>query len=82
MHIAGNFFTYGPVLELGEDLEYASPHGDLTHFLWRQLFMVCVLEHIRGVKEQDLACLRVKGVCHIRIVNGRADVHDVEGLIH
>lgn len=82
MHIAGNVITYGPVLELSEDLEHTSPHGDLSHFLRCQLLMIRVLEHICGVKEQDLACLRVKGVCHIRIVNGRADVHDVEGLIH
>lgn len=44
--------------------------------------MVSELQHIRGVKKQDLACFTVKGECHIRIVNCWADVHDVESLIH
>ena len=82
MHITGNVFAYGPAFELGEYLENADPLGDVSHFLRCELLMVRELQHIRGVKKQDLACLRVKGICHIRIVSGRADVHDVEGLIH
>ena len=82
MHIASNVLAQGPVLELGEDLEHTDPVCDLDHFLWSQLLMVRVLQHIRGLKKQDLACLRVKGVCHLRIVNGRTDVHNVESLVH
>jgi hypothetical protein len=82
VHIAGNVFAYGPAFELGEYLENADPLGDLSNFFRRQLLMVSELQHIRGVKKQDLTRLRVKGVCHLGIVNRWADVHDVESLIN